>query len=45
MNEMRQRYLLGSETHVVKTTRRQDEFKKDKRYGGTVGMTRILADQ
>jgi len=28
----------------VKTIGRQDEFKKNKRYRGTVGMTRILAD-
>ena len=29
----------------MKTTERQDEFKKNKRYRGVVGTTRILADQ
>jgi len=45
MDKTRQCYLSESETHVVKTTGRQDEFKKNKQYRGTVGTTRILADQ
>jgi len=45
MDETRQCYLSRNKTRVVQTMGRQDEFKKNKRYRGIVGMTRILADQ